>query len=302
MQEQSCFKELSKRYFKYNWSLQFNVLVLKEKMATIFEGNLTKMGFNNAGTEQHIKPQYYVGGKEARGNLHSLIGHEMEIGFTGQINCMECGKSIKKTYGQGYCYPCFISIPQTEECVMKPELCRAHEGIARDMDYSKIHCLSDQFIYLTLSGGLKVGVTRHSQVPTRWVDQGAVRALKVAVTPNRYQAGLVEVALKNIFADRTNWRKMLTQNDEPIPLLQEKQKALDFLKDQPAEYKVTDDMEYSIDYTIQSFPEKVKSLDFLKIAKHRGVLTGIKGQYLLFKDNTVINIRKHGGFFITIQA
>lgn len=271
-------------------------------MAAIFEGNLNKMGFNNPGTPTHIKPQYYLANNSNQSDLHSLIGHEMEIAFTGRINCMACGKGIPKTYGQGYCYPCFISIPQTEECVLRPELCRAHEGVARDMEYAKVHCLSDQYIYLALSGGLKVGVTRHSQVPIRWVDQGAVKALKIAVTPNRYNAGLVEVALKNILADKTNWRKMLTANDEPIALFDHKQKALEFLANQNMEYSIADDTEFTIEYSVLEFPKKVVSLDFTKTPKHRGKLTGIKGQYLLFNDGTVINIRKHGGFFVTINA
>ncbi len=270
-------------------------------MADFFKGNLSKMHFSNEGTEAAIKPQYYLEQNGSKAELNQLIGNEIEVEFEGQINCMHCGVSIKKTYGQGYCYPCFTSIPQTEECVFKPELCRAHEGIARDMDYAREHCLTDQYLYLALSGGLKVGITRFHQIPTRWIDQGAVSAIKVAITSNRYKVGLAEVALKQTFADRTNWRKMLTQNDEIVDLLPHKQKAVESLLSQNIEFSPTDDLIYSIEYPILKFPQKIKSIDLLKNPKHRGLLAGIKGQYLIFSDGSAINIRKHGGFNIAIR-
>lgn len=270
-------------------------------MQILFEGNLSKMRFKNNGTETAIKPNYYLAGDNFEGDINSVIGHEIEIDFNGIINCIACGKEIKKTYAQGYCYPCFISVPQTEECVLRPELCRAQEGIARDMEYAKENCLTNQYVYLALSGGLKVGVTRYTQVPTRWIDQGAVKAIKIAVTANRHNAGLVEIALKNILADRTNWRKMLTQNDEPLPLLGEKHKALEFLNTQSLQYSIADDTEYTIDYPVVDFPKKVTSIDLAKKPKVSGKLIGIKGQYLIFADGNVINIRKHAGFYVTIQ-
>lgn len=270
-------------------------------MHTLFEGNLSKMQFKNIGTETAIKPVYYLAKDDSEKGINNAIGHDIEISFNDRINCIACGKTINKTYGQGYCYPCFISVPQTEECVLRPELCRAHEGIARDMEYATKHCLADQYIYLALSGGLKVGVTRYSQVPTRWVDQGAVRAIKVAVTTNRYNAGLVEIALKNILADKTNWRKMLTQNDEVIPLLEEKHKALEFLSRQSLQYNETEDTEYTIEYPVAKFPIKVNSVDLSKKPKISGELIGIKGQYLLFADGNAINIRKHSGFYVSIK-
>ena len=132
-------------------------------------------------------------------SVNNLLGKRIEIEFTGEIRCIRCNRKTNKSFGQGYCYPCFISAPETEDCVLRPELCKAHLGIARDMDYARVHCLSDHFVYLAATPELKVGVTRSSQVPVRWIDQGADSAMKIALTSNRYLAGLIEVELKNIY-------------------------------------------------------------------------------------------------------
>ncbi|MFP4556207.1 MAG: DUF2797 domain-containing protein [Bacteroidales bacterium] len=261
------------------------------------------MSFNNEGTETNIKPKYFLKSEKGNFDISNYIGKPLSILFLNKITCISCGKSIKKTYGQGYCYPCFISVPQTEECVLRPELCRAHEGIARDMDYAKQNCLVDQYVYLATSGGLKVGVTRYHQVPYRWVDQGASKAIIIAVTKNRYNAGLIEVALKKILADKTNWRKMLMGNDEDIPLTGEKHKALEYLNNQQAfEYAIPNDIEFRVDYEVNSFPTKVISKSLDKENSINGLLTGIKGQYMIFEGGRVINIRKHTGYHVKIMG
>ena len=165
-------------------------------MPAIFSGPLKKMGFNNLGSETIIKPQYFLKSEDFELSVNDLIGKQITISFANRITCVGCGKDTKKSFAQGYCYPCFISVPQTEECVLRPELCKAHEGIARDMEYARDNCLVDQYVYLALSGGLKVGVTRYHQIPNRWVDQGATKAIKLLVAKNRFTAGLIEVALK----------------------------------------------------------------------------------------------------------
>lgn len=271
-------------------------------MAEEFNGPLTKMSFLNQGTKTHIKPKYFLKSHKGNFDISNYIGKQLNIHFLNKITCTSCGKSIKKTYGQGYCYPCFISVPQTEECVLRPELCRAQEGIARDMDYAKENCLVDQYVYLALSGGLKVGVTRYHQVPNRWVDQGATKAIKVAIAKNRHEAGIIEVTLKKILADKTNWRKMLMGNDKEIPLTTEKRKALEFLaSQQDIKYKTAEDDEFRIDYQVNTFPTKVVSASLDKTHEISGVLTGIKGQYLIFEGGRVINIRKHTGYHVIIR-
>jgi hypothetical protein len=265
-----------------------------------FSGTLLKMRFRNNGQENIIKPSYFLHSNASEFILNSALGKILKIEFTGKITCVSCGKDTKKSFGQGFCYPCFISVPQTEECVLKPELCQAHIGIARDMEYAKENCLVNQYVYLAFSGGLKVGVTRYHQIPDRWVDQGANKAIKLAVAENRYTAGLIEIALKKILADKTNWRKMLMGNDENISLIPEKEKALEYLKDKDILFTIPDNTEYAIDYPVLNFPSKVNSKDLLKEPTLVGKLIGIKGQYLIFDDGMVVNIRKHSGFNVEI--
>jgi hypothetical protein len=186
--------------------------------------------------------------------------------------------------------------------VLHPELCRAHEGIARDMVYAAEHCLADQVVYLSYTSGLKVGVTRISQVPHRWIDQGAVGAIEIAKTPNRYTAGLIEVFLKDHLDDKTNWRNMLKKvllvdGD----LLNRKREVLQLLPGELAEFGSHNDAVTTISYPVETYPLKVGSLNFDKDPLIRGVLRGIKGQYLLFSDGKVINIRKFGGYRVRLE-
>ncbi len=223
--------------------------------------------------------------------------------FTGEINCVRCGRSTRKSFAQGYCYPCFTTAPEAEECVLRPELCRAHEGIARDMDYARDHCLKEHVVYLSLTSGLKVGVTRATQVPTRWIDQGAVQAIEFARTPDRHKAGLLEVALKAHMADKTNWRRMLTgTGPEGISLKKEKEQVEALVPEDLQAYVLADHRIYTFHYPVEAYPEKVRSLNFDKEAIVRGVLRGIKGQYLMLDGNRVINMRKFGGYRIRFSC
>jgi hypothetical protein len=262
---------------------------------------LSKMDFVNKGSEQNIIPQYFFRIGEGKINVNDLIGINIKISYANRIICSACGKITRKSYGQGYCYPCFISVPETEDCVLRPELCLAHEGIARDMNYATKHCLINHIVYLALSGGLKVGVTRHHQVPTRWVDQGAVGAIKLIVTPNRYLAGVAEVALKDIFADKTNWRKMLQGADEPLNLVEMKNIAIQALSSRVITSEVADDMAYKIDYPMKKYPNSISSINFDKRIATEGKLMGIKGQYLIFENNEVLNIRTHTGYEVELE-
>ncbi len=236
-------------------------------------------------------------------SMNKLIGTPIIMEYLGQIHCIKCGRETRKSFAQGYCYPCFSSAPETEECVLRPELCRAHEGVARDMEYAKKHCLSGQVVYLSLTSGIKVGVTRSSQVPTRWIDQGAILALEFARTPNRYSAGLLEVALKDHIADKTNWRKMLSGSDQgDADLLKEKQRLSVLVPPELALY-ITDDMQQmELEYPVSEYPKKIKSLNFDKDPIVSGVLMGIKGQYLMLDQDRVINMRKFGGYLIRFQT
>ena len=234
--------------------------------------------------------------------MNTLLGTSIAFNFRDTIHCIRCGRVTKKSFAQGYCYPCFTTAPETSECILRPELCQAHEGVSRDMKWSEGHCLQDHIVYLALSSGLKVGVTRSSQVPIRWIDQGAWKAIRLARTPNRHLAGKIEVALKTHMSDRTNWRHMLTNTlAEEIDLEEEKRKAVNLLQEELSQYLIPDNEVIEINYPVLQYPRKVKSLGFEKTKFIDGVLTGIKGQYLIFEDGSVLNIRKHSGYLVAME-
>lgn len=256
--------------------------------------------------KMEVSPGKQVGYKlvlgESKVELNHLIGQSLRLEYIGKIHCIKCGRQTNKSFAQGYCYPCFTTAPETEECVLRPELCKAHEGYARDMEYAEKHCLSEQVVYLSYTSGLKVGVTRNSQVPARWIDQGAIMALELARTPNRYLAGQMEVSLKAHVADKTNWRRMLSEVDPgDIDLQLEKSKLAALVPDALSEFVTAGNELQGFTYPVIQYPEKVRSLNFDKDPIVEGLLTGIKGQYLMFSDNTVINIRKFGGYQVRLK-
>ena len=235
-------------------------------------------------------------------SLNDLLGREVSLTWLNKINCLHCGRVTKRSFAQGYCYPCFISIPETEECVLRPELCRAHEGIARDMEWAQEYCLQDHYVYLALSSELKVGVTRKSQIPDRWVDQGAWKVIEFAKTPNRYLAGLIEVELKKHLTDKTNWREMLSNKLAQYVILEdEKEKMRLRLPSSLQPYVLDENNIIEIVYPVREYPQKITSIDIEKQNVLKGTLTGIKGQYLIFDEGKVINVRKYGGYLMELN-
>ena len=236
-------------------------------------------------------------------NMNDLIGSEIKLDFEHRITCIVCGRETKKAFGQGMCYPCFANAPENAECIIRPELCEAHLGKGRDPEWEKIHHATDHYVYLALSSSIKVGVTRGTQVPDRWIDQGATAAIKFALVPYRRLAGEIEVALKAHLTDRTDWRKMLKNEvNMELDLLGEKDKLGDELDPELAQYITDEDEVLDIEYPVDKYPLKVKSVGFDKLPTVEGKLTGIKGQYLLFSDDRVLNIRKHSGYHVTLEA
>jgi hypothetical protein len=262
-------------------------------------GNLRKMevGFDSRDMSLPVKYSLPVG--SALLPLNSLTGNAIRMEWKKKINCIYCGRETRQSFAQGYCYPCFISLPQTDACILRPEKCQAHLGISRDMEWAKRNCLQDHFVYLALSPGLKVGVTRRSQVPVRWIDQGATRAIKLALAPNRYIAGTIEVELKKHLSDKTNWRDMLrglVYTD--IDLREEKAKAASVLPGEMKKYLSEDDELFEFTYPVKAYPVKVTALNLEKNMSIEGVFIGIKGQYLIFEGGHVLNIRKYGGYLV----
>lgn len=261
-------------------------------------GNILKMRAEQGEVVHYVLP---VGDEEVA--MNELIGKTIKLSYQHQINCIICGRQTNKSFAQGFCYPCFKSRPEADACILHPEKCTAHEGISRDMQWAETHCLIDHYVYLAVSSGLKVGVTRHTQIPVRWIDQGAQRAIKLAQTPNRHTAGRIEVELKQHFADKTSWQRMLkNQVATGIDLVEEKQRAWELLPEELQGYIIDDDTITELNYPVTAYPNKVKSVNFDKQATCEGRLAGIKGQYLLFEGGTVLNIRKHNGYLIEIET
>ena len=235
--------------------------------------------------------------------MNHLIGKYIAFKWLKEIYCVVCGRKTNKSFAQGFCYPCFLNAPETSECIFRPELCQAQDGVARDMEWAENHCLQDHIVYLAISSGIKVGVTRSGQIPTRWIDQGAWQAIKLAKTPNRYTAGLIEVALKEHISDRTNWQRMLkNQLIEGVDLTIAKKNMIAHLPSDLQNYISEEDNITEINYPVNEYPEKVKSLSFDKLEEIAGRLWGIKGQYLIFDDGTVLNMRKHTGYMVELEV
>jgi len=171
--------------------------------------------------------------------------------------------------------------------------------------------MQDHIVYLANSSGVKVGITRATQVPTRWIDQGAVQALAIMRVRNRLQCGSLEILLKQHIADKTNWRDMLMGCDHQTDLQAEKQRLLDECRSDIDDLhqrfgfhaiSVLSGIEpVQIEYPIIAYPSKVSAFNFDTDTTVEGVLTGIKGQYLIF-DTGVINVRRFSGYNIEFSA
>ena len=263
----------------------------------MIEGNLLKM-------ESKWGPvvEYFLPVGEQRMGLNELVGKEIHLEFQGRINDVHDGSLIKKSYGQGYSYKNFTRLACCDSCIIQPEKCHYHLGTCREPAWGEKHCMAPHVVYLSLTSTVKVGVTRRSQVPTRWIDQGAVKAVPLVEVSNRRTAGLIEVEIKSSFDDKTNWRKMLSNEWEDVDLEELKegvfQDFADLFDDHNAEE--AEDGEVSISYPVDQYPQSpIRSLTLDKHPAIGGVLRGIKGQYLIF-DQGVFNVRNHQGYWVTL--
>lgn len=233
--------------------------------------------------------------------LDDAIGRTFTLRHNDVLTCVSCGRRVKKFYGQGFCYPCLRDAPEASECIVRPELCRAHLGEGRSVEWEREHHDQEHSVYLSLTGGIKVGVTRSTQIPVRWIDQGAVMAVEIARTPYRQLAGLIEVQLKKQLADRTNWRKMLGNVlPDPEALLKARGAALDALTYELGAYALPDVPPLTLSYPMLAYPVKITSVNLGKVGEVSGTLLGIKGQYLVWEDGRVLNVRNHSGFHVEL--
>jgi len=243
--------------------------------------------------------------------LNDFLGRQLRLDYSGLIHCIHCGRKTSKSFNQGYCYPCFTRLAQCDSCIVSPEKCHYAAGTCREPAWGEAHCMIDHFVYLANTSGIKVGITRGTQVPTRWMDQGATQARPVFRVASRLHSGLVESVFKAHIADKTNWRAMLKGDGEPCDLeaarVQLVAECAAELNTLVAEHGLTaitalpDEPETRITYPVLEYPSKVTSFNLDKTPTVGGTLMGIKGQYLLF-DSGVINMRKYGGYHVSLYV
>ncbi len=270
------------------------------------EGNLRKMV---TGAEETVQYQLPLG--DSLVPMNELIGSSLQLEHLGEINCIHCGRKTNKSFNQGYCYPCFKRLAQCDLCIVSPETCHYHEGTCREPEWGEENCMIEHVVYLANTSGIKVGITRLTQVPTRWMDQGAVQALPIFRVQTRRQSGLVEVVFKQHIADRTNWQAMLKSRGDAIDLATERDRLfgecdgeIKALQDEfglQAIRHLESEHVNTFNYPVEEYPTKVSSHNLDKTPTVGGQLRGIKGQYLMF-DTGVINMRKYGGYRLALST
>lgn len=247
---------------------------------------------------------------ETRLPMNEFLGYPLRLDFDGVIRCINCDRKTSKSFSQGFCFPCFKKLAACDTCIMSPEKCHYHEGTCREPEWGRTHCMTEHLVYLANPSGLKVGITRGTQVPTRWIDQGAVGAIPMIRVATRQLAGFVEVACKKHVADRTNWRTMLKGEVPQVDLAQERERLLELIHDDLAalrsehgddSIRTVREEGLALDYPVEVWPDKVKTHNLDKALMAEGVLQGIKGQYLIL-DTGVINIRKYTGYEVRFRV
>ena len=272
-------------------------------------GNLRKMQVSlPENPQQAVNYQMVLG--DHRLPLNELIGQQLQLIYEGQIGCVHCGRATKKSFNQGYCYPCFKSLAQCDQCIVSPERCHYDAGTCREPEWADEFCMQDHYVYLANSSGLKVGITRGTQIPTRWIDQGASQALAIYRVSTRFYAGLVEVVFKQHMSDKTHWQAMLKGSPEPLDLKQIVENLMPEIEPEIAQLqkqyglqaiqRCDDASTVHIQFPVLEYLVKVKSLNFDKTPKISGKLMGIKGQYLIL-DTGVLNLRKFGGYYLEVR-
>jgi len=243
--------------------------------------------------------------------LNPLLGSTIGIRHTGTVYCVACGRKTKKSFNQGHCFPCFRDLASCDGCIVRPERCHYHLGTCRQPEWGEANCLRPHVVYLANSSGVKVGITRGTQVPIRWIDQGAAQALPIARVASRRLSGLMEVAMKDHVSDRTDWRRMLKGEPEAVDLnawrdslLAKCADALSNLTDahdSVAPEIITDAECRAFRYPVLEYPERVTAINLDKTPQAEGTLLGIKGQYLIL-DTGVLNVRKYGGYEMEVSV
>ncbi|BCJ85765.1 DUF2797 domain-containing protein [Effusibacillus dendaii] len=243
--------------------------------------------------------EYYLVVGEQRVALNRFLGQSIEIRYLGEKACCVCGRKANKLFNNGYCYPCFTTLAECDLCIVKPHQCHHHLGTCRDNQFAEEHCMTPHYVYLALSSGVKVGITRKSRGKARWIDQGAVEAIPIAEVPTRKLAGELEVLISEQIPDKTNWRKMLSGQIEAVDLLEIRRQVLASLPAGYESYLLEEQAVYQFAYPMLETLDKITSFSFDKQDSVAGRLIGIKGQYLIFEDG-VLNVKKHAGYKVNL--
>lgn len=280
-----------------------NDLFSADEYQQVFSGSLHKMS---------VRPDsnsidYSIGDLK----INDLIGRDLKLEFNGKINCIGCGADTNKSFAQGFCYRCFTTKAACDACIMSPEKCHFDQNTCREPSWGETFCNQSHYVYLANSSGIKVGITRGTQIPTRWIDQGAAQALPIYRVLNRHMSGLVEVMLKQHVTDKTNWRTMLKGEPELLDLTVIRDRMFEEVKPEVSELQHRYGLnsiqplyhaeQFDFKYPVTEYPSKVSSFNFDKEPTVSGKLQGIKGQYLIF-DTGVINIRRFTGYQVSISV
>lgn len=267
------------------------------------EGNIRKMHVELSNPVQYHLPLYQNLDKGELIDMTGLVGKHISIRFDGTINCVATGKKINKTFGEGLSYDAWRNNPEAVESIINPELDQSHLGIGlRNLDWERERHARPHYVYLALTSTMKVGVTRDRSIPSRWIDQGAWKVMKFAKTPYRQKAGMIETELKAHISDKTNWRKMLTDERGEVNFTEERMRLKKLLPVPLRQFVLPVDDILEINYPVIEYPEKVKSFKLDTVPEIDAKLMGIRGQYLIFEEGKVINLRSHAGYRVSIEA
>ncbi|TBU90613.1 DUF2797 domain-containing protein [Phytopseudomonas dryadis] len=275
-------------------------------MLEVARGSMSKMS-----TQLGAPVQYAFRLGEEQVAVNPMIGKTVRLEFLGAIHCSHCGRKTRTSFSQGYCYPCMQKLAQCDLCIMSPERCHYDAGTCRDPAWGEQFCMTDHVVYLANSSGIKVGITRATQIPTRWIDQGATQALPILRVATRQQSGFVEDLLRSQVADKTNWRALLKGDAAPVDLPSVRERIFDACAEGlgalqqrfglQAVQPLNDQPVVEIRYPIEGYPAKITSFNLDKNPVAEGTLLGIKGQYLMF-DTGVINVRKYTAYQIAASC
>ncbi|MCW8108631.1 DUF2797 domain-containing protein [Alteromonas ponticola] len=276
----------------------------------MYSGQLRKM---SVAAKPNGVAQYTLQLGNDKLNINEFIGKGVTLKYTGEIHCVHCQAKTNKSFNQGYCYRCLITLARCDSCIIKPELCHYHEGTCREPEWGQENCFAPHFIYLANTGNLKVGITRHvtSGVSSRWIDQGATQAIALLQVNDRLTSGKVEMICKQHVADKTNWRTMLKGEPERIDMHHARRELLEKISTELSllshdhsafDYVPLETDAIEISFPVQQYPAKIKSINLDKTATFEGELKGIKGQYWLLTDDRVINFRKFAGYQVELEV